>query len=140
MDTKKAEADPFAWITPETAARLTKPLKFSIMEKAEARNAEEILDKMKIVKYRDLFIKAMESYASLREAQAVEKFKKELNDKLVQWIKESYRITNDGGPSLAGESSMFDEMSNEEIEAQAKGFKEVRLEFGLIQPPDHENR
>jgi hypothetical protein len=82
----------------------------------------------------------MESYASLREAQAVEKFKKELNDKLVQWIKESYRITNDGGPSLARESSMFDEMSNEEIEAQAKGFKEVRLEFGLIQPPDHENR
>jgi hypothetical protein len=109
-------------------------------KKAEARNAEEILDKMKIVKYRDLFIKAMESYASLREAQAVEKFKKELNDKLVQWIKESYRITNDGGPSLARESSMFDEMSNEEIEAQAKGFKEVRLEFGLIQPPDHENR
>jgi hypothetical protein len=123
------------------------------MEKAEARNAEEYAEILKkqflpiqtenvqwVNNILEIHKRHLESYASLREAQAVEKFKKELNDKLVQWIKESYRITNDGGPSLARESSMFDEMSNEEIEAQAKGFKEVRREFGLIQPPDHENR
>jgi hypothetical protein len=101
---EKAEADPFAWITPETAARLTKPLKFSIMEKAEARNAvdrtAEIIKDMGLsldgdmVMFNDTYEASLknvqwlfdkiDAYASLREAQAVadynERVKAKLND------------------------------------------------------------